>query len=95
MYVSLKRDARQCLESRKLQSGYRVGVPQGPAYARIIAEMFLDQLLDKILCQFERNGFYVYHYVDDIIFSVAQILMEEHCLMNWYHFFLLQVFRLT
>lgn len=53
---------------KKLQNGYRVGVPQGPAYARIIAEMFLERLLDKIFCQVERSGFYVYRYVDDIIF---------------------------
>lgn len=53
---------------KELQNGRRIGVPQGPAYARIIAEMFLDRLLNKALCQFERKGFYVYRYVDDIVF---------------------------
>lgn len=52
---------------KKLQDGYRMGVPQGPAYARIIAEMFLDQLLDRVFCRFDQNDFYVYRYVDDII----------------------------
>lgn len=52
---------------KELQNGYRVGVPQGPAYARIIAEMFLDRILDRVFCRFERGGFYVYRYVDDII----------------------------
>ena len=53
---------------KELQNGHRIGVPQGPAYARIIAEMFLDQLLDRAFAQFEHGTFYVYRYVDDIIF---------------------------
>ena len=32
---------------KELKNGHRIGVPQGPAYARIIAEMFLDRLLDR------------------------------------------------
>ena len=53
---------------KELRNGYRIGVPQGPAYARIIAEMFLDQLLGRALGQAERSGFYGYRYVDDIVF---------------------------
>lgn len=53
---------------KELQNGHRIGVPQGPAYARIISEMFLDRLLDRACSQFEHGAFYVYRYVDDIIF---------------------------
>lgn len=53
---------------KQLQKGRRIGVPQGPAYARIIAEMFLDQLLESVCCQFNHRGFYMYRYVDDIVF---------------------------
>lgn len=52
---------------KEMHNGYRIGVPQGPAYARIIAEMFLDRLLDTVCSQFERSGFYMYRYVDDIV----------------------------
>ena len=46
----------------------RMGVPQGPAFARIISEIFLDKILSKI----ERNeisndDYRLYRYVDDII----------------------------
>lgn len=53
---------------KKLQNGRRIGVPQGPAYARIIAEMFLNQLLESMCQQFKNSGFYMYRYVDDIVF---------------------------
>lgn len=53
---------------KQLQNGRRIGVPQGPAYARVIAEMFLDRLLEYACCQFERDKFYMYRYVDDIVF---------------------------
>ena len=46
----------------------RIGVPQGPAYARIIAEMFLDKLLNSVLKKFDQNKIYVYRYVDDMVF---------------------------
>lgn len=45
----------------------RIGLPQGPAYARIIAEFFLD----CVISEFEKNNkekkFQIYRYVDDII----------------------------
>lgn len=53
---------------KRLHHGRRIGVPQGPAYARIIAEMFLDRVLEKVYDRFERNGFYTYRYVDDLVF---------------------------
>ncbi len=52
---------------KMLHNGRRVGVPQGPAYARIIAEMFLDRLLESVCNQFDQSSFYMYRYVDDIV----------------------------
>lgn len=66
---------------KKLQNGRRIGVPQGPAYARIIAEMFLDRLLESVCQRFNNNGFYMYRYVDDIVFFVNQILTERQCMI--------------
>ncbi|WP_313983957.1 reverse transcriptase domain-containing protein [uncultured Solobacterium sp.] len=47
----------------------RIGVPQGPAYARLIAEIFLGTLIDKAISEFgpDRNNIFLYRYVDDII----------------------------
>lgn len=52
---------------KELHNGRRIGVPQGPAYARIIAEMFLDRLLENVYVRYDRSNFYVYRYVDDIV----------------------------
>lgn len=51
---------------RKINKDFRKGVPQGPAYARIISEIFLD----KIIYTFEKQNsldFVLYRYVDDIV----------------------------
>ena len=49
-------------------NGNRKGVPQGPAYARIIAEIFLGMILKKIMCKLKQDGqIHVYRYVDDIV----------------------------
>lgn len=53
---------------KSLHEGNRIGVPQGPAYARIIAEMYLDRVLEKTTEKYEQAGFYMYRYVDDIVF---------------------------
>lgn len=47
----------------------RKGVPQGPAYARIIAEIFLSCLIDKIKEEFKKQNaaIDIFRYVDDII----------------------------
>ena len=46
----------------------RIGVPQGPAYARIVSEMFLDQILKTLSKNEIENYHYIlYRYVDDII----------------------------
>ena len=53
----------------KKMNGKRIGVPQGPAYARLIAEIFLGTLIDKALSELEpdRDNIFLYRYVDDII----------------------------
>ncbi len=53
---------------KSLHEGNRIGVPQGPAYARIIAEMYLDRVLEKTTEKYDQTGFYMYRYVDDIVF---------------------------
>ena len=46
----------------------RKGVPQGPAYARIISELFLDKILSKRSnFQISVDDYRLYRYVDDII----------------------------
>ncbi len=46
----------------------RIGVPQGPAYARIVSEMFLDQILKELSKnEIESSHYILYRYVDDII----------------------------
>ena len=50
-------------------NGNRAGLPQGPAYARIIAELFLDEVLDKILPK--RDSIQLFRYVDDIVIFCA------------------------
>ena len=67
---------------KQLQNGRRIGVPQGPAYARIIAEMFLDRLLEFACRRFDHSKFYMYRYVDDIVFFCnpdfdGKVLFEE------------------
>ena len=49
-------------------NGNRKGVPQGPAYARIIAEIFLGTILKKIMYKLKQDGqIHVYRYVDDVV----------------------------
>ncbi len=50
-------------------NGKRIGVPQGPAYARLIAEVFLGVLIEKAFSEFgdDRENVHIYRYVDDII----------------------------
>ena len=55
---------------RKLSDGKRKGVPQGPAYARIISEMYLDSVLSSIFGKYENSIYHLYRYVDDIIVFV-------------------------
>lgn len=49
--------------------GKRIGVPQGPAYARIIAEIFLGIIIENVLSNFrdKKKDIFLYRYVDDII----------------------------
>lgn len=50
-------------------SGTRFGVPQGPAYARMIAESFLGIIINKILNLLKEKNIEitVFRYVDDIV----------------------------
>lgn len=50
----------------KISNGRRIGVPQGPAYARIIAEIFLTKVIE-ILIERKYMNTRVYRYVDDIM----------------------------
>lgn len=46
----------------------RMGVPQGPAFARIISEIFLDKILSNIeRDEISNDNYRLYRYVDDII----------------------------
>ena len=66
LFMSLiKYNERLMLE----MNGKRIGVPQGPAYARLIAEIFLGTLIDKALSELgpDRDNIFLYRYVDDII----------------------------
>lgn len=53
---------------KSLYTGNRIGVPQGPAYARIIAEMYLDRVLEIAIKKYDQTQFHMYRYVDDIVF---------------------------
>ncbi|WP_286907342.1 TOTE conflict system archaeo-eukaryotic primase domain-containing protein [Clostridium sp. UBA1652] len=50
-------------------TGQRKGVPQGPAYARIIAEFYLGIILEKLFksSKYSIHDIIIYRYVDDII----------------------------
>lgn len=50
----------------KINNGMRKGVPQGPAYARIIAEIFLDKIMADIESRYG-SEITILRYVDDII----------------------------
>lgn len=62
----------------------RIGIPQGPAYARIIAELFLNRILERIpeTADTLKKNYVLYRYVDDIIIFYkenvdADILMQN------------------
>ena len=50
-------------------NGSRKGVPQGPAYARLIAETFLGILVEKVIQKLgnHEEKLFIYRYVDDIV----------------------------
>ena len=52
---------------KAINSGNRKGVPQGPAYARVIAELYLDYIIQSVISQFDNNKFHYFRYVDDIV----------------------------
>lgn len=50
-------------------NGKRKGVPQGPAYARLIAETFMGILVERVKEKFQQGEeeIFIYRYVDDIV----------------------------
>lgn len=50
-----------------INNGIRIGVPQGPAYARIIAEIFLNRVMSVFL-EKNKGNIKLYKYVDDMVF---------------------------
>lgn len=51
---------------KKMNKDCRIGVPQGPAYARILTEIYLDEVLKSILKDNQSN-YTLLRYVDDIV----------------------------
>ncbi|MYN08055.1 reverse transcriptase domain-containing protein [Pseudoduganella aquatica] len=62
---SLMRVTQEC-------NAARTGVPQGPAYARVLAELYLGQI-DELMDGYLASGELIFYhrYVDDIFFVVA------------------------
>lgn len=59
---------------KQVEEGANVGLPQGPAFARYLAEVFLLDF-DQLVEQFEEQGLVCYaRYVDDIF-----VILEPHC----------------
>lgn len=56
--------------SRKINKGSSVGLPQGPAYARYLAEYFLVDLDYKLIDSLNMNDSFYVRYVDDIFIFV-------------------------
>ena len=59
---------------KALNDGNRIGMPQGPAYARILTEIYLDKIIGEMLAVGEkeippdcRNVYRLFRYVDDIV----------------------------
>lgn len=52
---------------KEIQGGSRVGVPQGPAYARVLAELYLDNIVEKVCTDMEKGEYRILRYVDDIV----------------------------
>lgn len=65
---------------KQLHHGNRIGVPQGPAHARIIAEMFLDQILEKVYKNLTEVGFILIGMLMILCFFAGRILTESHCM---------------
>lgn len=61
-------------------NGSRKGVPQGPAYARLIAETFLGILVENVTKNIGANkeSMFIYRYVDDIIIFHDETLVSQN-----------------
>lgn len=60
-------------------NGSRKGVPQGPAYARLIAETFLGILVENVIGKLgnPNEKMFVYRYVDDIVIFHDETLISQ------------------
>lgn len=71
-------------------NGTRKGVPQGPAYARLIAETFMGILINKIVSLLVGNNkeyLQIYRYVDDIIIFHTEDILSNHIYDTFKRFF--------
>lgn len=61
-------------------NGSRKGVPQGPAYARLIAETFLGILVEKVIQKLgnHEEKLFIYRYVDDIVIFHDETLISQN-----------------
>lgn len=61
-------------------NGSRKGVPQGPAYARLIAETFLGILVEKVVEKLgnQEEKLFIYRYVDDIVIFHDETLINQN-----------------
>ena len=66
---------------REISDGKRKGVPQGPAYARVLSEIYIDSIISRILSKYDESIFHLYRYVDDIVFFVKPD-NESHKIYN-------------
>lgn len=63
-----------------MNSGKRLGVPQGPAYARILTEIYLDRVIGALLdtiASNHGNQFKLFRYVDDIVVFCEDASMSK------------------
>jgi hypothetical protein len=74
---SLMRITRACNSDRR-------GVPQGPAYARYLSELYLDKI-DKLMDGLMAKGDIIFYhrYVDDIFFVAESRANAEECLTSF------------
>ncbi|MCM1439553.1 MAG: RNA-directed DNA polymerase [Roseburia sp.] len=70
-------------------NGSRKGVPQGPAYARLIAETFLGILVEKVIEKLgnHEERLFIYRYVDDIVIFHDETLISQNIYDVFYEIF--------
>ena len=67
----------------------RKGVPQGPAYARVISEMFLSRILkERKKFKTDPTNYRLYRYVDDIVIFYKKDVNSENLFNELKHLFI-------